>query len=330
MSVACGPPVQSNPPSVGPGSTPPAAVNTAFSTTASPQVPAGAIDPEAKNFVYPFDVRTFRFEAQGQSLGMAYLDVQPKTPNGKVVVLLHGKNFSAAYWEPTIRSLMQAGYRVVAPDQIGFGKSSKPVGYHYSFNELAGNTRALLAAAGVSNSIVVGHSMGGMLAVRYALLFGDKTERLALVDPIGLEDYSVVLPFRSVDELYRRELSQTEEKIRSYVRNAYFGGDWKPEYEALVGLPLGWLKHPDYPRVAWASALTASMIITQPVVHDLPRLRVPTLLIIGSHDRAAVGKDAVAPEIAAKLGNFPVLGKRAAQAIPGAKLVEIATAGHLP
>lgn len=314
---------------MGPNSSPLAVAPTS-STAASLPASSGAIDPEAKNYAYPFDVKTFRFQAQGQALTMAYLDVESKTPNGRVVVLLHGKNFSAAYWEPTIRSLTRSGYRVIAPDQIGFGKSSKPVGYHYSFNELAGNTRALLAAVGVQSSTVVGHSMGGMLAARYALLFADKTEKLVLVDPIGLEDYGAVLPFRSVDELYRRELAQTEEKVRAYVRNAYFGGQWKPEYEALVELQAGWLKHPEYRRVAWAAALTASMIITQPVVHDLPRLRVPTLLIVGLHDRAAVGKDAVSPEVAAKLGNFPVLGKRAARAIPGAQLVELAAAGHLP
>jgi pimeloyl-ACP methyl ester carboxylesterase len=305
------------------------ATETAAATASAP-VPEGAIDAEATNYGYPFDVKFHRFEAQRQPLSMAYFDVAPETPNGKTVVLLHGKNFSAAYWAPTIRSLTRHGYRVIAPDQIGFGKSSKPGAYQYSFAELAGNTRALLAAAGISNSIVVGHSMGGMLAVRYALLFHDNTEKLVLVDPIGLEDYGAVLPHRSVDELYRRELSQTPDKLRAYETKAYFGGQWKPDYEELVALPAGWIRHPDYPKVAWAAALTADMILTQPIVHDLPRLRVPTLLIIGQRDRAAVGKDAAPPEIADKLGDFPTLGKKAARAVQGAKLVEIPDAGHLP
>jgi pimeloyl-ACP methyl ester carboxylesterase len=151
-----------------------------------------------------------------------------------------------------------------------------------------------------------------------------------LVDPIGLEDYAAVVPHRSVDELFRRELGQTPEKIRTYQRKAYFGGEWKPEYEDLMALQAGWTRHPDYPSVAWASALTADMIFTQPVFHDLPRLHLPTLLIIGLRDRTAVGKDAVPPEIGDKLGDFPVLGKKAARAILGAKLVEIPEAGHLP
>jgi pimeloyl-ACP methyl ester carboxylesterase len=289
-----------------------------------------AFDPEATDYAYPFEVHDFRFEAQRQSLKMAYLDIAADEPNAKVAVLLHGKNFSAAYWESTMRSLHARGFRVIAPDQIGFGKSSKPSGYQYSFAELAGNTRALLASLGVSRCVVVGHSMGGMLAIRYALLFRENTDKLVLVDPIGLEDYGALLPYRSVDELYRRELAQTPEKIREYEKKAYFRGEWKPEYESLVELLAGWTRHPQYPAVAWSAALTTEMILTQPVVYDLPRLRVPTLFIIGQRDRAAVGKDAAPPAAADAMGNYSVLGKKAAQAVPGAKLVEIPGAGHLP
>jgi pimeloyl-ACP methyl ester carboxylesterase len=296
----------------------------------NPVVPEGAIDPDAKNYPYPFAVHEYRFEAQRQPLVMAYLDVAAEHPNGKTAVLLHGKNFSAAYWAPTIRSLTAAGFRVIAPDQIGFGKSSKPSAYQYSFAELAGNTRALLASIGISNSIVVGHSMGGMLAIRYALSFRENTDKLVLVDPIGLEDYGAALPYRSVDELYRRELTQTADKIRAYESQSYFGGTWKPEYEELIALPAGWTRHPAYATVAWAAALTTDMILTQPVVHDLPRIQVPVLFIIGQRDRAAVGKDAAPPDVARSLGDFPALGKKAARAVAGARLVEIPNAGHLP
>ncbi len=72
------------------------------------------------------------------------------------------------------------------------------------------------------------------------------------------------------------------------------------------------------------------MIYTQPVVQDLPRLRVPTLLVVGLADRTAVGKALVPKEVAATLGDYPALGKRAAKAIPGARLVEIEGVGHIP
>src|ERR1700704_914231 len=115
---------------------------------------------------YPFPVQFFHLESQGQALEMAYMDVVSEKPNGLSGLLLHGKNFNGYYWESTARALLVAGYRVVIPDQIGFGKSSKPGRYQFSFQQLATNTRALLDRLGIEKASVVGHSMGGMLAAR--------------------------------------------------------------------------------------------------------------------------------------------------------------------
>jgi pimeloyl-ACP methyl ester carboxylesterase len=287
-------------------------------------------DAELTAFPYPFPVHYLELTSQQRTIKMAYLDVAPVKPNGHTVVLLHGKNFGASYWEPTIRYLTERGYRVIAPDQIGFGKSSKPADYHYSFQQLAINTSAVLDAAGVAQVSVVGHSMGGMLATRFALMFPQRVERLALVNPIGLEDWKAVVPYRSIDQLFDQEKKATPDSIRDYQRTSYYGGTWKPAYEQLIQPALGMLKHPDYPKVAWASALTSDMIFTQPVVYEFPRLAVPTLLIIGQRDRTAIGRALAPKDIAATLGDYPALGKKAAAAIPGAKLVEIPGVGHLP
>jgi pimeloyl-ACP methyl ester carboxylesterase len=297
--------------------------------------PAAAGDPrfdaELTAYPYPFPVQVFALTSQQQAVKMAYLDVAADKPNGHTVVLLHGKNFGAYYWEPTIRFLTARGYRVIAPDQIGFGKSSKPTQYQYSFQQLAANTSALLTAAGVTKVSVVGHSMGGMVATRFALMYPDRVEKLILVNPIGLEDWKTVVPARSLDQAYETEKKATAESIRDYQRNSYYAGTWKPEYEKLIEPAVGQLRHPDYPKVAWASALTSDMIYTQPVVYEFPRLKVPTLLVIGQRDRTAPGRALVADKaVAATLGDYPALGKNAAAAIPGAKLVEIPGVGHLP
>lgn len=298
--------------------------------SASANAPTDAIAPEATSFAYPRPVGTFAFRAQEQDLSMAYIDARPAQPNGRTVLLLHGKNFSASAWASTIDALVGAGFRVIAPDQIGFGKSSKPAHYQFSFAQLAASTRALLTSLGVTSSIVVGHSMGGMLAVRYALDHRAATERLVLVNPIGLEDYAALIPPRSIDDWYRQELAQTPEKIRAYQQKAYYDGAWKPEYEAHTQLLEGWTRHPEYPRIAWLSALTYDMILTQPIVHALPRIAVPTLLIIGQRDKTALGRDSAATEIAKTMGNYPELGKKAQAAIPGAELVELPGLGHVP
>jgi pimeloyl-ACP methyl ester carboxylesterase len=133
-----------------------------------------------------------------------------------------------------------------------------------------------------------------------------------------------------VDENLAQELRATPESIREYQRVNYFGGTWKPEYEPLVEILAGWTRHPEYKRVAWNAALTSDMIFTQPVVYELERLKAPTLLVIGQRDRTAIGKDRVPKEVAARMGDYPALGKSAARRIPGARLVEIADAGHIP
>lgn len=288
--------------------------------------------PELEGFTYPYPVKQYQFTSQGAALHMAYMDVLPTgAANGRTAVLLHGKNFCGATWDATIRSLSGAGYRVIAPDQIGFCKSSKPEHYQYTFQQLAENTHALLESIGVKRATFVAHSTGGMLALRYGLLFPQQTEQLALVNPIGLEDWKALgVPSLGVDKWYARELAQTADKIRAYEKSTYYVNTWKPEYEQWVQMLAGLNRGPGKKLVAWNSALLYDMIYTQPVVYEFPQLKVPTLLMIGLKDTTAIGKDAAPEAIRPSLGNYAELGKRAAQAIPGATLVEFPGLGHAP
>jgi pimeloyl-ACP methyl ester carboxylesterase len=303
--------------------------------------PAGAADssgpdgavygPELEGFAYPAPVGQYTFTSQREALHMAYMDVKPDTPNGRTVVLLHGKNFCAATWGDTIKVLAAAGYRVIAPDQIGFCKSSKPAHYQYSFQQLAHNTHALLESLGVKEATIVGHSTGGMLAIRYALMYPRDTQQLVLVDPIGLEDWKAEgVPPLTVDEWYARELKTTADSIRRYEQSTYYAGQWKPQYEPWVQMLAGMYRGPGKEIVAWNSALLYDMIYTQPVVYELGDLTMPTLLIIGDKDTTAIGKDVSPPEVRAKIGHYPELGKATQAAIPHATLVEFPDYGHAP
>jgi pimeloyl-ACP methyl ester carboxylesterase len=304
---------------------------TPLPTVAAPADPTPTYGPELQGFPYPWPVSRYRFNSQGDALEMAYMDVKPATPNGGTVVLLHGKNFCAATWQATITVLSQAGYRVVAPDQIGFCKSSKPAHYQYSFQQLAANTRALLGSLGVSHATIVGHSTGGMLGIRYALMYPDAVDQLVLVDPIGLEDWKAKgVPWQSVDAWYQQELHTTADSIRSYERATYYAGTWQPSYEAWVQMLAGMYRGPGRASVAWNSALLYDMIYTQPVIYELDRLTMPVLLMIGDKDTTALGRALASPAIRATLGNYPVLGKAAAARIPHAQLVEFADLGHAP
>jgi pimeloyl-ACP methyl ester carboxylesterase len=301
-----------------------------FSYTGSAQDTLKPIDPDMNNVQYPFPVQYISLNTQKQNLKMAFMDIQPLAPNGKTIMLLHGKNFNGAYWETTAVALSEKGFRLIIPDQIGFGKSSKPEHLQYTFQLLAQQTKSLLDTLHISRVIVVGHSMGGMLATRFSLMYPQLTEKLVLENPIGLEDWKLKLPYQSVDETFKNELKQNYNSLKKYQQENYYGGKWKPAYEKWVMLLAGWTLHPDYAKVAWNAALTADMIVTQPVVYEFGLIKVPTLLIIGQRDRTAIGKNLVPEEVRKTMGNYPVLGKETAKKIKGSKLVELNDVGHLP
>ena len=289
------------------------------------------LDIMLTNYTYPFEVHFMNFKSQNQELKMAYMDVHPQKANGKTVVLLHGKNFNGAYWKTTIEALTKEGYRVIAPDQVGFGKSSKPVGYQFTFQQLALNTKSLLDSLKIDKMNLLGHSMGGMLATRFALMYPEIVEKLILENPIGLEDWKLVTPYVSIDKNYQIELKSNYETAKQYQLVSYYDNVWKPEYEEWVYLLTGWTKSPDYPVVAMINAQTTDMIFTQPVVYEFKNLKVPTFLIIGTRDRTAIGKNNVTDKtVREKMGQYQLLGKETQKKIPGSKLAELENVGHMP
>ena len=276
-----------------------------------------------------YSVQFFPLRVDSQDLRMAYRDVLPTgAANGKTVLLFHGKNFSGFYWEPTIEFLAQQGFRVIAPDQLGFGASSRP-DIHYSFHQMAQNTKALLDHLGVKQVDVIAHSMGGMLGVRFTLLFPETVEKLVLENPIGLEDYRKLVPYIPLEQQYSIELNQTYEKMRDYQKS-YYPGAWRPEYEIYVQEQASVLGTGEYPRDAWSSALTYEMIYEQPVVYELGEISRPTLVIIGQADRTVVGKNRLPASLQSVAGQYPELGRKTHAAIKGSILVEVPDCGHIP
>lgn len=182
----------------------------AVAATANQSNSANGLD-----FVYPYPVKSYQFTSQRKKLTMSYMDVSPKgTPKGNIV-LLHGKNFCGATWIATIKVLVEDGYRVVVPDQVGFCKSTKPSEYQFTLEALATNTNGLLHDIGITNTTIMGHSMGGMLSGRYALMFPTETYRLVMVDPLGLENWAALgVPYQTPDVSYLTELSTTYDSIK--------------------------------------------------------------------------------------------------------------------
>lgn len=282
---------------------------------------------------YPYPLQAFEFQSQQQTLTMRYMDVAPAegTATRGTALLLHGKNFCADYWVDSIELLRASGYRVVVPEQIGFCSSDLPRRYQYSFHQLASNTRALLEQLSVDETLVIGHSMGGMLATRYALKYPERVSRLVLVNPIGLEDWlKLGVPHTPVDAAYAAEQRKTFESIKQYQLKSYYDGDWKPAYERWARRLAALYEGPRGDDVAWSQALTFDTLQTQPVVHEFEALAVPTVLLIGQRDRTAPGRSRAPAAVAQQLGNYPVLGRQTAARIPDAQLIEFDGLGHLP
>jgi pimeloyl-ACP methyl ester carboxylesterase len=251
------------------------------------------VSPSTWNYTYPWPVQYYDFTSQRLNLSMAYMDLRPNssTPTS-TIVLLHGKNFCGATWEDTARRLLAHNHRVVIPDQIGFCKSSKPPAYQFSLQQLASNTRSLLAALEIPQATILGHSMGGMLATRYALMYPNATSRLILTNPIGLEDWKALgVPWRALDLLYGDELKANYTSVRKYQQATYYVGTWKPAYDVWVDMLVSLYRWGQEGRdFAFDMALTTDAVLTQPVVYEFELVEARTLLLIGTRDNTAIGE----------------------------------------
>jgi pimeloyl-ACP methyl ester carboxylesterase len=286
---------------------------------------------QLEGFDYPYEVHRFQFTSQGADLSMAYMDVIPQQPNGRTAVLLHGRNFCAATWETSLKVLSGAGYRVIAPDQIGFCKSSKPLDYQFSIQQLATNTNALVKSLGITRATYIGHSFGGMTALRYALMFPDAVEQLVLINPIGLEDWQAKgAPYLEIDKDLVIERQTNFDNVKQYEQRIYYAGQWKPDYDRWVEMLAGMFTGPGGDVVSRVQARVFDMAFTQPVVHEFEHIRSPTTLMIGQLDRTALAANRATPEVAKTLGNYPELGRDAARRIPNSKLIEFPQLGHAP
>jgi pimeloyl-ACP methyl ester carboxylesterase len=119
---------------------------------------------------------------------MAWLEAGPdRGEDPEVVVLLHGVAGSSSTWEPVIERLERAGGRrlLLAPDLLGHGESAGPSG-DFSMGAFANGLRDLLAALGHRRVTVVGHSLGGGVAMQFAYQFPELCSRLVLVSSGGL------------------------------------------------------------------------------------------------------------------------------------------------
>lgn len=293
----------------------------ALARAQAPAVAPGSITGE--DIPYPYPSAYTPITLYGQDLRMAYMDVAPiGQPNGRTVIVLHGNNFAGFYFGGLIDAIRREGFRVVVPDQIGYGRSSKPI-IPYHFHDMARNTRQLLQRLNINRVTVVGHSMGGMLAARFATQYPDVVERLVLYNPIGLVDPRYSRPLESIDDAYKRTLASTYDTVRAGLMRyvAHKPSVWNEEFERYARYRYAWTLSADWPRLAMVQALVGQMLYVDQVVDDWAHIKAPTLVFGGAED--------VLPGSAAL---FQERMKFVAATIPDgkARLLLIPGLGHVP
>jgi pimeloyl-ACP methyl ester carboxylesterase len=303
---------------------------------ASSLTPAIAAEPTPREpyginlegFPYPHPVNLLPLVNDGERLRMAYMDVTPTQPNGRTVVLLHGRNFPSSYWAPVIAMLSAAGYRVVVPDQIGFGKSSKPSG-ELHFDTLARNTILLLDHLKIDKADIVAHSLGGMLGVRIARAYPDRVAHLVLTAPIGLEDYRLYVPPTPTEKIMENEDRLTADGYRKQLETNYALKLPPDQVTPFIDARFNIKGSADYQRWLRAFVSSAEMIYREPVAHEIPLVVVPTLFIMGADDHNAPGRPNAPEALRSKMGQNAELARALAIQMPNARTEVIADTGHL-
>ena len=280
----------------------------------SPPAEWGPISINLEEIAYPHPVHYLNLSVYGQDVRIAYMDVAPVgTGNGQTVMLLHGGSYYGWYWKAQIDALTKAGFRVVVKDRLGWGKSSKPI-LPYSISLHASNTAALLDHLGISKAAIVGHSIGGQMATRFAFLYPDRTTHLVMVNPVGLTDNRAGRGFRPFDgevdvepDLQAAYEADVRTDLARYVV-------WRAEYLEHLRIRHGVRLSAEWPRLAYVRALGGNLRSIDSTVNDWPHIRVKSMVLGGTED----GPD------------FPENARRAAETLPNAELVLIPDAGHNP
>ena len=262
---------------------------------------------------YPYPVHFLDLQLYGHDIRMAYMDAPPTGPaNGRTVVLLHGMNWYAEYWGETMQRLTAAGYRVVAPDQVGFGRSSKPI-MPYSLHDHMANTRAILEHLDIEEAVILGHSMGGAMATRFAFSYPEMTEKLVLVNPIALTDRRMERDWTRLQDSYEsRRDGRDYEAVRRNIERYFV--EWDERYERYIDINYGWTLSSEWPRLARVRALNSQWLFQDSTVYDRPHIQAETLFLSGAQD----GPD------------FPDQARQVVNDIPDARLHLIDEAGHMP
>jgi pimeloyl-ACP methyl ester carboxylesterase len=243
------------------------------------------------------------------------LHIEDSGGNGRPVVLIHGWPLSAKAWEPQVSELQAAGYRVVAYDRRGFGRSDKPES-GYDYDMLADDLDRVMDECGLEDATLVGFSMGGGEAARYVTRHGESRLK-SIVFASAVPPY-LLKTADNPDGPLTPEKAQESRHALEQDRNAYFQKFTTNFFSAKGTLLVDESQRAEAIAICHQSAPQAALACmdsfgSTDFRHDLMRVKVPALVIHGD-------ADAVVP--------FEGSGQRTHHAMPHSGLVLVGGAPH--
>jgi pimeloyl-ACP methyl ester carboxylesterase len=249
-------------------------------------------------------------------MDIAYVD---SGGSGPPLVFVHGLSSSLAFWEYQIPAFAHT-HRVLALDLPGYGSSERPDA-PCTPPWYATVVSAWLDTVGVDRATIVGHSMGGQIAIQLAITAPERVERLVLSAPAGLEPFQAGAA-RFIKDFWteRRALGTTEEQVRANFTTQVFnrrdaGVERMIEERVRLGLS------PRFAGTSVAVSRSVAGMLDHPVRDRLGQIKAPTLVVFGTADR-------MIPNPVFNGGTTRSVARIAEERIPGARVVLLPGAGH--
>lgn len=251
-----------------------------------------------------------------EDVAISYVD---SGGSGDTLLFVHGLSSYLGFWEHQLEHYAQS-HRVLAVDLPGYGASDRPDA-SYTPPWFAEQLVGFMDALDLPAATVIGHSMGGQIALTLALEHPERVERLVLSAPAGFEDFSPG-EIRLIEEHWTesRALETPEEEVRAAFLTAVFNRH-DEGVERLIEERVRLGRHEAFRGTSVAVSRSIAGMLHHPVRDRLHEIRRPTLVLFGTRDQ-------MIPNPVLHGGHTHALATRGSAAIPGAELVLLPGAGH--
>lgn len=235
------------------------------------------------------------------------------------IVFIHGLSSYMGFWEYQVDHFAKER-RVLALDLPGYGASDRPDAT-YSPQWYADVVSEWMFGVGIDRAVVVGHSMGGQIAMELALNHPERVERLVLSAPAGIETFNPgAAGFMKSFWTESRAMESTEEQVRAnFVTMVFNTVDDSVERLIQERVRLG--QSPRFAGTSVAVSRSIAGMVDNPVAERAKAIAVPTLIVYGSEDR-------MIPNPIFTGGRTRSIAERAHRLIPHSRLVMVEGAGH--